>query len=71
MKNIRTNLAQFNKLVQDLAKTTGSTCLESSVFIGEVSGKPVRLTVMTYEEAVAEHGYDPAHTGFFCVHERT
>lgn len=48
----------LNELNKDIFDYGGISCPSASVFIGEINGNPVRLTVMTEKEATEEHDYE-------------
>lgn len=48
---------RMREIIEDLAGDVRGPCCEASTFIGEVDGKPVRVTVMSAEEG-EENGYE-------------
>ncbi len=48
----------INKLSASIYDYGVISCPASSVFIGEIDGRPIRLTVMTKDYAKEEHEYD-------------
>ena len=67
MKDFAIRQEKLKTLLTELAKETGGRCLESSVFIGEIAGKPVKVTVVAYEEARECHDYDGTDDRYNCI----
>lgn len=51
------NVDKFDSILVELATDVGGMCCESAVFIGEINGKPVRLSVMSLDQAEEDHDY--------------
>jgi hypothetical protein len=58
---------KLEMVIANLAKLTKGACCSSSVFIGEISGKPIRLEVMLVSEAEDECDYEGINPKFMCV----
>lgn len=57
------------QILCDLQQDVGTalSCTESSVFIGDIGGKPIMVTVMSKREAESEHGYSSVDPAYKCV----
>lgn len=53
------NTEKLLRILKELEQDVNDVCMcvESGVFIGEINGKPVKLTVMTSDEAIEAHYY--------------
>jgi len=67
MYDIEIKTEKLEEVLKTLADETGGRCLETSVFVGAIHGKPIRLTVMTAEEAEDSHEYDETDTRYNCI----
>ncbi len=65
--DVEIKLDKLEEVLKTLADETGGRCLETAVFIGTIHGKPIRLTVMTAEEAEDSHDYDETETRYNCI----
>lgn len=61
------DVKKLTDMLEKLNENTRGSCCESSAFIGEINGKPVRLTVMQIDEAVDEHYYEGTRAEHACV----
>lgn len=64
---MKTNLVKFENLIEELSRDVGGSCCEASVFIGEIKGKPVKLTVMSKSEARESHDYNGVLSEHDCI----
>lgn len=64
---MKTNLQKFEAIVEELIANTTGPCCESSVFIGEIKGRVIRLSVMTKREAVDVHDFEGLNENRTCV----
>lgn len=58
---------KLQKIIKQMSKETSGMCAETSVFIGEINGKPIRLSVMTSNEAEEEHYFEGFKDKFVCI----
>lgn len=61
------NLLRLERLLEELSRDVGGSCFEASVFIGEIKGKPIRLTVMSKSEARESHDYSGVLPEHECI----
>lgn len=54
-------------VLRKLAKDVGGYCCDASVFIGEIDGKPVYLTVYERSEAEDCHDYEGTRDKHNCI----
>ena len=52
------NVERIRSIIKDLGNDTAGSCCECSVFIGEIDGKPIRISVMSKHEAEEAHDYE-------------
>ena len=64
---MKVNAQKLEALLIELAKTTGyeHRCAATSVFVGEIDGKLVRLSIM--EQKHAKDNYDYTGPGEMCI----
>lgn len=54
------SVEKLSDIIKKLEEGTKDCCIESAVFIGEVNGKPIRLSVLQKSEAEDVYGYEPS-----------
>jgi len=61
------NLEKLARTINELERNTRNACCESAVFIGEINDKPVRISIMSNDEAVESHDYEETLDKFNCI----
>jgi len=64
---MQVDLEKLTSKIKELSKDTKGFCLESAVFIGEINGNPIRLSVMQKSEADDEYGYEGIDNRHNCI----
>lgn len=67
---MKINADKLKQVLEILNKGTGGYCASSSVFIGEINGAPIQLTVMTTNEAQNEHDYAGTLADYLVIEEQ-
>nr|WP_199065006.1 hypothetical protein [Chromobacterium sp. ASV5] len=63
------NAEKLAQVIQDLSADCGGWAVSSAAFIGIVNGNPVRIEVMTPDEAEEEHDFDGVGDEYRCIEE--
>lgn len=58
---------KLKEILKDLANDVGGMCAQSSVFIGEIEGRPIRVSAMSKEEAEEEHDFEGTDATYQCL----
>lgn len=57
---------KLEKLLSEESESLGIFC-ETSFFIGEINGYPVKVAIMTHEQAEVEHDYISTNPEYNCM----
>ncbi len=60
------NTNKLESILTNFSNDIDGITVERSVFIGEINGKPVQITVMSKSEAQIEHDYEGTRPEYDC-----
>jgi len=64
---MKLNSVKLEEIILELLDDVKYSCVESSVFIGEIKGRPIQISVFKKSEAVDMHYYEGLEDKYTCL----